>query len=214
MNEKLNLLTTKQREAYLAIEAYIAEKKMPPTVRELGEILGEKTPGAVQGIINRLAEKGVIKKELGVARSIQLIESDSMYLKPKFVPELRRINKRNIDDFLNIYNVVAYHPVSFEIFGDINKDSECFFLDCPDNSITKSTITYGDTLLICKTDEFKENDIVLVFFDNHLLLRYFHNSDDENKVILKADSNLLDREVFDKSEVRLIGKVLSKIQTF
>ena len=53
-----------------------------------------------------------------------------------------------------------------------------------------------------------------IFFDNHLLLRYFHNSDDENKVILKADSNLLDREVFDKSEVKILGKVLSKIQTF
>ena len=109
MNEKLNLLTAKQREAYLAIEAYIAEKKMPPTVRELGEILGERTPGAVQGIINRLAEKGVIKKELGVARSIQLNDSDTMYLKPKYVPELRRINKRNIDDFLNIYNVVRHY---------------------------------------------------------------------------------------------------------
>ena len=211
-NEKLSTLTTKQREAYLAIEAFIAQKKIPPTVRELGELLGEKTPGAVQGIINRLAEKGVIKKELGVARSIQLVDSNSLYLKPVYIPELRRINKRNIDDIFNVYNIIAYHPMSADIFGDNAQD--CFLIDCPDNSLSKSGITYGDTLLVLKTTEFTNKDIVLVFYNNHLLLRYYGNSNDDNKVILKADSNLLDKEEFEKNEVTIIGKVISKIQNF
>ncbi len=215
MNDKLNTLTARQKEAYLAIEAFIAEKKMPPTVRELGELLGEKTPGAVQGIINRLAEKGVIKKELGVARSIQLVDSNSMYLKAAYVPELKRINKRNLNDLLNIYNLIAYHPVSVDIFGE--EASECFFLDCPDNSLTKSNLQYGDTLLIHKTSDyenFKNKDIVLVFYDNHLLLRYFYKSDEPNKIILKADSNLLNKEEFLTEDVILIGKLVAKIQRF
>ena len=211
-NEKLSTLTTKQREAYLAIEAFIVQKKIPPTVRELGELLGEKTPGAVQGIINRLAEKGVIKKELGVARSIQLVDSNSLYLKPVYVPELRRINKRNIDDIFYVYNIIAYHPMSADIFGD--NASDCFLLDCPDNSLSRSNITYGDTILVNKTSDFKNNDIVLVFYNNHLLLRYYSKSNNENKVILKADSNLLDKDEFDTDEIVLIGKVISKIQNF
>lgn len=213
MNDKLTTLTAKQKEAYLAIEAFIAENKIPPTVRELGEILGEKTPGAVQGIINRLAEKGVIQKELGVARSIKLVESNSMYLKVIYVPELRRINKRNLHDFLTIYNIVAYHPVSADIFGEVA--SESFFLDCPDNSLTKSHLQYGDTLMIHCTKEFQNKDIVLMFYENHLLLRYyFECPEDKDKVILKADSNLLNKEVFDRDEVVLIGKLVSKIQIF
>lgn len=215
MNDKLNKLTAKQKEAYLAIEAFIAEKKIPPTVRELGELLGEKTPGAVQGIINRLAEKGVIKKELGVARSIQLVNSNSMYLKATYIPELKRINKRNINDLLNIYNLVAYHPVSVDLFGE--NSSNCFFLDCPDNSLTKSNLQYGDTLLIRMTSNYqdlKDKDIVLIFYDNHLLLRYFYNSSDNDKVILKADSNLLNKEEFLKDDISIIGKLVAKIERF
>lgn len=211
-NEKLSTLTTKQREAYLAIEAFIAQKKIPPTVRELGEILGEKTPGAVQGLINRLAEKGVIKKELGVARSIQLVQSNSLYLRSVYVPELKRINKRNINDLFNIYNILAYHPMSVDMFGD--NLEKCFILDCPDNSLAKNNIKYGDLLLISPNSELSNNDIVLVYYENHVLLRYYSSSCDENKIILRADSNLLNKEKFNKDEIIIIGKVISKIQTF
>ncbi len=58
-----NFLTSKQKKVYTAIESFIKENGMPPTVREIGELIGEKTPGAVQGILNRLEEKGVIRKK-------------------------------------------------------------------------------------------------------------------------------------------------------
>jgi len=59
----------------MVIESFIKSKGIPPTVREIGELVGEKTPGAVQGILNRLEQKGVIKREVGMARSIQLVNT-------------------------------------------------------------------------------------------------------------------------------------------
>ena len=58
-------LTAKQKKVYMVIESYIKTNGIPPTVREIGELVGEKTPGAVQGILNRLEQKGVIKRQLG-----------------------------------------------------------------------------------------------------------------------------------------------------
>lgn len=39
-----NFLTSKQKKVYTAIESFIKENGMPPTVREIGELIGEKTP--------------------------------------------------------------------------------------------------------------------------------------------------------------------------
>ena len=76
MSMNFSSLTAKQKKVYSAIETYIKLKGIPPTVREIGEMVGEKTPGAVQGILNRLEQKGVIKRQLGAARSIQLVSEE------------------------------------------------------------------------------------------------------------------------------------------
>ena len=46
-----NTLTLKQKKVYSAIELFIKSNGIPPTVREIGEMIGERTPGAVQGIL-------------------------------------------------------------------------------------------------------------------------------------------------------------------
>jgi repressor LexA len=91
MSANFSTLTAKQKKVFSAIETYINLKGIPPTVREIGEMVGEKTPGAVQGILNRLEQKGVIKRQLGAARSIQLVSSDNqMYATPVYIPEIKR----------------------------------------------------------------------------------------------------------------------------
>lgn len=111
MASNYSSLTAKQKKVYMVIESYIKTHGIPPTVREIGELVGEKTPGAVQGILNRLEQKGVIKRQLGAARSIQLVSpDDQLYSKPVFVPKIKKISKRNLNDLTNIYNIELYHP--------------------------------------------------------------------------------------------------------
>lgn len=85
-----NFLTSKQKKVYTAIESFIKENGMPPTVREIGELIGEKTPGAVQGILNRLEEKGVIRRQPRVARSIQLVQENSNYADHAYLPLIKK----------------------------------------------------------------------------------------------------------------------------
>jgi len=74
----------------MVIESFIKSKGIPPTVREIGELVGEKTPGAVQGILNRLEQKGVIKREVGMARSIQLVNTNSQYAPHVYLPKIKK----------------------------------------------------------------------------------------------------------------------------
>ena len=211
MLQDFNSLTSKQKKVYLAIEAYIKSKGIPPTVREIGELVGEKTPGAVQGILNRLEQKNVIKREVGMARSIQLVSDDSQYVKPVYIPEIKKVNKRNINDLLNIYNINKYHPVSPNMAG---KGDDCFLLSCNDGSLLENDVKHGDMVAICRDSSLNEGDTVLAMYENHVLLRRFHKNDKNDLISLKADNCLFEKEVFNKTEVTIIGKMIGKYSKY
>ena len=205
-----NLLTSKQKKVYSVIETFIKTRGIPPTVREIGEMVGEKTPGAVQGILNRLEQKGVIKREVGMARSIQLVTDTSQYMPPVYLPKIKKISNRNVSDLLNVYNVIRYYPFPSELFESENAPENCMLISCPDNSLIHSGIKYEDDLIIDRAYENKldDGDIVLVLYENHVLLRYYSKHENANCIVLKADSDLIGKDVFNKDEVIIIGKLI------
>jgi len=205
-------LTSKQKKVYAVIETYIKKHGIPPTVREIGELVGEKTPGAVQGILNRLEQKGVIKRQVGMARSIQLVSKDSsLYAEPKYIPQIKKITRRNVNDLLNIYNIVKYQPFSPDLF---NNDNQYFMIKCPDISLEESGINRDDLLIVCMDCEINDNDIIIVLYKDHVLLRYYYKGKTDGTIILKADTNLLDREEFLEDEVHIIGKVVGRYEKY
>lgn len=207
----LNFLTSKQKKVYIAIESFIKENGMPPTVREIGELIGEKTPGAVQGILNRLEEKGVIKRQPRVARSIQLVQENSNYADHVYLPLIKKISERNVDDLLNMYNIIKYYPVPSHLFENAE---DSFIIKCPDNSLLDSDITYENTLVIDMKANLSDGDIILLMYENLVILRYYSVHEDSDKVILKADSDLIGKEVFSKDEIKIVGKLVAKYSKY
>lgn len=204
-------LTAKQKKVYTAIETYINLNGIPPTVREIGELVGEKTPGAVQGILNRLEQKGIIKRQLGAARSIQLVSADDqMYAKPVYIPEIKKISQRNINDLINMYNVEKYHPVSPFVLTENNK---YFLMESPNDGLEESGFGSNDTILVNTSAELTTGDIVLIFYETRSLLRYYYPEED-GTITLKADSSIIDKIHFRPEEVNLIGKVEGRFSKF
>ncbi|RCX14795.1 repressor LexA [Anaerobacterium chartisolvens] len=203
-----NTLTSKQKKVYSAIESFVKQRGIPPTVREIGELVGEKTPGAVHGILNRLEQKGVIKREVGMARSIQLVSSESQYVKPAYVPELKKITPRTAADLVNMYNISKYHPISPDVSeAELN---DCFIVKWHDDSLSESGIKPGDMLIFSRNLELADGDIVLALFQNRSLLRYYYKSDNAGSILLKAENDILEKELFDKNEIILLGKLAGR----
>lgn len=208
MSIHLSNLTSKQKKVYTVIENYLKVHGIPPTVREIGEMVGEKTPGAVQGILNRLEQKGVIKRQVGMARSIQLVSADNtMYSDPVFIPEIKKISKRNIDDLLSIYNVTKYHPFSPEL---VDPEKKHFLFRCQDDSAADRDIHEDDLLLVGMDSEPQEGDVVLAFFDGHTLLRSWEETNEPETLKLVGDKSFIDKEEFSPEEVTVIGTISGK----
>lgn len=204
-------LTAKQKKVYMVIESYIKTHGIPPTVREIGELVGEKTPGAVQGILNRLEQKGVIKRQLGAARSIQLVSpDDQLYSKPVFVPKIKKISKRNLNDLTNIYNIELYHPFSPQV---LQEDGDYLIADCPADGLAESGFGADDSVLINRNVELKPGDIVLAFYETISLLRKYYPESD-GTITLKADTKVIDRENFKPDEITIIGRVEGRYSRF
>ncbi len=204
MSFNFSSLTAKQKKVYSVIETYIKLKGIPPTVREIGEMVGEKTPGAVQGILNRLEQKGVIKRQLGAARSIQLVSADSqMYADAVYVPEIKKISQRNVDNLTNIYNIEKYHPVSPDA---ISKDGNYLLLNCPADGLSDSGFGPNDMIFVNTNAELKPGDVVLVFYESRSLLRYYYPQND-GTITLKADNSIIEKENFTNDELKIIGRV-------
>lgn len=69
-------LTKKQREVFDTIVEYISDHNMPPTRKELSELLGFKSPNAAEVHIKALVKKGVISSKAGASRGITPIHKD------------------------------------------------------------------------------------------------------------------------------------------
>ncbi len=207
----LNTLTSKQKKVYFAIESFIKQKGIPPTVREIGEMVGDRTPGAVQGILNRLEQKGVIKRELGMARSIQLVTNDSQFMPAVYIPEVKKVTKRNINDLLSIYNISCYHPISPYI---VHSSEGCFITNYYNDIVPDSGLGPDDMLIISRCAEISDTDLVLVLYENHVLLRQYNVNENPDMLMLKAESSLYGKQLFNKSEVMIIGRLVGRFTKY
>jgi len=67
-------LSNMQKKIYAYIAACIREQGYPPSVREIGEAVGLKSPSTVHFHLKHLEEAGVIAKGAGKGRAITLTE--------------------------------------------------------------------------------------------------------------------------------------------
>lgn len=70
----MSKLSIKQLQTLEAIEYFINKNHYPPTIKELGNLLGNKSKSTVFEKLIKLEEKGYIKTTPGCARSIVIVK--------------------------------------------------------------------------------------------------------------------------------------------
>lgn len=70
----MHKLTRRQKEVLEAITNYIRENHYAPAYRELGNIIGVKSPSTVSDILQKLKSKGYINWEEGQPRTLHILK--------------------------------------------------------------------------------------------------------------------------------------------
>ena len=193
-------LSKMQQKIYEYIAACIREQGYPPSVREIGEAVGLKSPSTVHFHLKRLEEAGVIEKGAGKGRAITLRES------PK--PE----NQVPV-----VGNVAAGSPILAEeciedylTFDTAGRPGEYFALRVRGESMLYAGILPGDYVVVHQQESFRNGDIVVALFEDEATVKTLRRKD--GHVWLMPENP--EYEPIDGDGAQLLGKVVAVVRRY
>lgn len=154
----MDKLTVKQKEILDCIKKYIAFNGYPPTVREICLLKGYSSTSTVQSYINKLIEKGLIKKDGIKNRSLKLLVENEFE------------NKKTIS--IPVINSNSFIELPISLFS---KETDYYAYIMPDDSLVCDHILKGDSLIISKQKSFSSNDFV-VYINNVIGISKYNDS--------------------------------------
>jgi repressor LexA len=160
-------LTDRQREIYEFIRKKIEQRGYGPTVREIGEGFGIKSPNGVMCHLKALEKKGLIIREEHAARAIQLVDH---HFGSAGLPLLGVVAAGT---------PLAAAPAEDRIeFNDLFGGPGRFVLRVKGDSMIENHIEDGDYVVIKQQPTAENGERVVAMVDNEVTLKRFFKDKD------------------------------------
>ena len=198
-NSNLDNLTQAQNELYSWIKNYMKEFQHSPSIRQMMEAMGLKSPAPIQSRLKHLQEKGFISWQEGKARTLQIVDEII-----EGVPILGSVAAGGlIETFSDVQENLD--------ISDIFSKKNVFALTVNGDSMIEACIADGDMVLmepLKDTYSLKNGTIVSAMVPGlGTTLKYFYKRG--GKIFLEAANPAYDPIELDLNEVILQGKLLA-----
>ena len=192
-------LTEAQNELYGWIKNYLKDFQHSPSIRQMMQAMGLKSPAPIQSRLKHLQEKGYISWQEGKARTLQIMDE--------------------LTDGIPVMGSVAAGGL-IETFSDVNenldisdvlKKKDVFALTVNGDSMIDACIADGDMVLMEPIKDYhylRNGNIVSAMVPGiGTTLKYFVKK--ENKIFLEAANPAYEPIVLNLDEVVFQGKLLA-----
>jgi len=198
-NSNVDNLTQAQNELYSWIKNYIKEFQHSPSIRQMMNAMGLKSPAPIQSRLKHLQEKGFISWQEGKARTLQIVEEIL-----EGVPILGSVAAGGlIETFSDVQENLD--------ISDIFSKKNVFALTVNGDSMIDACIADGDMVLmepLKDTYSLKNGTIVSAMVPGlGTTLKYFYKRG--GKIFLEAANPAYDPIELDLNEVVFQGKLLA-----
>ena len=198
-NSNVDNLTQAQNELYSWIKNYIKEFQHSPSIRQMMNAMGLKSPAPIQSRLKHLQEKGFISWQEGKARTLQIVEEIL-----EGVPILGSVAAGGlIETFSDVQENLD--------ISDIFSKKNVFALTVNGDSMIDACIADGDMVLmepLKDTYSLKNGTIVSAMVPGlGTTLKYFYKRD--GKIFLEAANPAYAPIELDLNEVIFQGKLLA-----
>ena len=199
MNTKIS---ARQQAILDCIKDKIRTDGYPPSVREIGEIVGLKSSSTVHAHLLQLEEKGLLRRDPTKPRAIiplDMINDSQIISETLALPVVGDIAAGT--PILAEQNIENYLPVPVDFVGAGNH----YILRVKGDSMIEAGILDGDYVLVAKQNTARNGDIVVAMVDNDeaTVKRFYHEGD---HVRLQPENSSM--EPFIVKEVLILGKVI------
>ena len=195
-------LSHMQQKIYDYIAACIREQGYPPSVREIGEAVGLKSPSTVHFHLKHLEEAGVIEKGAGKGRAITLTEQ----------PALEQEDRVPI-----VGNVAAGSPILAEeciedylTFDTGGRSGEYFALRVRGESMLNAGILPGDLVVVRRQQTCSNGEIVVAMIEDEATVKRFSRQNGHVWLLPENDAY----SPIDGTYAQILGKVAAVVRRY
>ncbi len=196
-------LTKSEKRVYDHICSALSEDGLPPSVRDIRDALGFASTSTVHLYLSRLEEKGFIRRESGKSRAITLVDSSFT----EGIPLIGRVRagapvfaEENFDGYVECYSA----------FKSKYKKQDLFALTVVGESMIDAGILEGDTVIVRKTCEARDGDIVVALIGDDATVKTFYNEGD--RIRLQPENKTM-KPIITK-ELTVLGRVIACIRNY
>ena len=193
-------LSSMQQRIYEYIANCIREQGYPPSVREIGEAVGLKSPSTVHFHLKHLEEAGVIEKGAGKGRAITLKEAA--------LPE---------DRVPIVGNVAAGSPIlaqecieDYLTFDTEGLAGEHFALRIRGESMLKAGILPGDIVIVHQQATAYNGEIIIAMIDGEATCKRLSRRNGQVWLMPEND----DYQPIDGTGASILGKVVAVVRRY
>ena len=198
-------LTEAQNELFEWIKNYIKNFNHSPSIRQMMEAMGLKSPAPIQSRLKHLQEKGYISWQEGRARTLQLAKE----IVTSGVPILGSVAAGGL--------IESYSDVNENLdMREVLQRKGVFALTVNGDSMIDAFIAHGDMVLMEPVNDqnyLRNGTIVSAMVPGSgTTLKYFYKKN--NQIILEAANPNYEPIILDKNEVAIQGKLLAVWRKF
>ena len=193
-------LTDAQKELFDWIRKYIFDFQHSPSIRQMMQGMGLKSPAPIQSRLKHLQEKGYISWQEGKARTLKLVDD----FVEKNVPVLGSIAAGGL--------IETYSDITESLdVSDVFQKKGVFALTVNGDSMIDACIADGDMVLmepVLEPNSLKNGTIVSAMVPGSgTTLKYFSRKN--NHILLEAANPNYEPIKLDSNEVSIQGRLLA-----
>ena len=196
-------LTKRQSEILEVIKKFISTHGYPPTVREIGKELNLSSPATTHFHLNRLEDKGYIRKNESKNRAMELLVNNEYANNNNDVTSIALIGTITAGNPIEaIENPDEYFSVPTSI---LPKKNEVFALRVKGESMINKGINDKDIVIIEKINTANNGDVIAAMTDEfEVTLKTFYREKDH--IRLQPENDTMTPIVLDA--VTILGKAV------
>ncbi|MEW6579341.1 MAG: transcriptional repressor LexA [Chloroflexota bacterium] len=216
-------LSERQKKILKFIENFLAKHGYPPTIRDIGEAVDIASTSVVNYNLNKLVDRGYIKRDPKVSRGLWLANQEPPakelsvgYADPASLIQIPLVGKIAAsapvplpgEDFGYYYDTDDLIEVPQSMIGAAHRE-DLFALRVTGDSMIDAMVADGDIIILKRQNVAHNGDMVAVWLSERgetTLKKYFHEG---KKVRLQPANPLMDPIYVDADKVNIQGRVLA-----
>jgi repressor LexA len=205
-------LTIRQRRVLEVIRACVEERGYPPSIREIGDAVGLKSPSSVHHQLRALEQGGYLRRDPTLPRALEVhFDPDTELTLPvapaKDIPLVGEIAAGS--PILAEERVEAIYPLPKDLVGD----GTLFMLRVRGESMVQAGVLPGDLVVIRQQPQVEQGEMCAAMVDGEATVKFFRRTRSGEVFLDPANEGYEPIPVASDADASILGRVVAVLRS-